>query len=330
MFENEKFDVYDYENIPLDIECYLVDERYMGEYENSLLQFFEGSEYKHIGYVSPVTIRNIGKHSLEVLWFPTFYRFHEVSLTIPKAVLIACVGSWECDEKPRLFVKSNWLQGLHLRQYSIFAMIDAIGVKDAIQKGELTKEKLIALRGEIDMLASDYPNISFISFADSLLLKSNWTVGYVKSNGKYTYDPEVLIYIFNKLQSIYRTHLNLEIYGIFTQGSNEYYDDPLLHISKTQNHICLNSLGVPFADLLAIDERARTSFKEKKHPASELYMDEQFYHSLNFEFTFDKTLRPKQEYHTKMQTTKKHYYYDNCQKIISNLENKKRNRLRKS
>src|SRR5680860_1108794 len=94
-------------------------------------------------------------------------------------------------------------------------------------------------------LADKYPEISFISFADSLLLKSNWRVGYVDRGVKDTYEPEKIINLIRELGDIYREVLAMEIYAVLTQGSNEYYDDDLLHTSPLGNHVCLNSLGLP-------------------------------------------------------------------------------------
>lgn len=70
-------------------------------------------------------------------------------------------------------MKSAWLRNLHLRSYSVFAIVDADGVKTAIATGALTRAKLVKLRQQIDKIAKTYPAVSFVSFADSLLLKSN-------------------------------------------------------------------------------------------------------------------------------------------------------------
>ena len=157
-------------------------------------------------------------------------------------------------------------------------MTDAIGVKKALENGDLSREKLIELRNRIDDLAKEYDEISFISFADSILIKSNWTVGNYKSDINYTYKPEIFIDIIIKLRSIYNDTLNLDMYAILTQGSNEYYDDALLHVSETNNHISLNSLGVPFADIKSIEEAVRDVISNKIHKPSQLYMYQKIYY----------------------------------------------------
>ncbi len=195
-----------------------------------------------------------------------------------------------------------------------------LGVKEAIRNDQLSREKLISLRDRIDELTVSYPDISFISFADSLVLKSHWTVGHFESDVEYTYRPELFFMVFQKLQDIYRETLSLEIYAIFTQGSNEFYDDVLLHISESKRHICLNSLGTPFADLQSIDSSVRKSLKENIHKPTELYLDEDFYNSLKFDFNFDKKVSGKYKYTAMMKNADSFYYLADCQTIINNLK----------
>jgi len=198
-------------------------------------------------------------------------------------------------------------------------MVDAINVKEALRNGDLTRERLIKLRNRIDELAERYHNVSFISFADSLIIKSNWTVGHFKSEVSYTYDPEVCIQITHDIKNIYKEILDLDIYAIFTQGSNEYYEDPETHISKSGNHICLNSLGAPFAQLMEIDHSARFAIKEKIHEAVELYLDEQFLYSLNFKLGFDRESLKSYKYYDRMTASSRIYFCVGWEKLLSNL-----------
>jgi len=324
LFDHEFFDVYSYEEIPLNRDCYLMDEIYIEEYEKSWVNVFNGgdSEPYAVGFISHIAVRGINSNSIELSWYPNIYdRFHEVAISLPKEQFVTCVGCWRYDDDPHIFVKSAWLEEIHLRFYSVFGLIDAIGVKEALQKGELSRDKLILLRDEIDKLAKRYPMVSFISFADSVLIKSNWSVGHVHSEVKYTYKPEIFITIVKEFQSIYKNTLGLDVYAILTQGSNEYYEDSLLHISESKNHIGLNSLGIAFAELMSIDESVRSSIHEKIHEPSELYMDAQFYNSLNFKFEFQKSVRNnKNKYRRKMMGTDGIYYYCQFQDILDNLE----------
>jgi len=321
LFDHEFFDVYSFESVPLNEDSYLMDECYMKEYEQSMIDTFSGGEGVNVGYIGYIAGRRINDLTIDLSWYPNIYdRFHEVAISLPRDQFVACVGSWRYDEKPHFFVKSAWLEHLYLRQYSVFCMVDAIGVKDALQKGSLSRDKLVVLRNAIDEKAEQNPEVSFISFADSLLLKSNWSVGNFRSDVSYTYQPEDLVKVFRDIREIYQNILGLDVYGIMTQGSNEYYDDSLLHISKTKNHICLNSLGLPFAQLMAIDNSVRSAIRKGIHSPSDIYLDAQILHSLRFKLRFEKKSLGKHEYNDKMMSSNGHYYCVEWQELLEHIE----------
>lgn len=322
MFEHPKFDNYSFEEIPLDRDIYLMDESYIHEYEDMLLKVFNDGEYKNVGYVGFFAARKINPNSVEMSWYPNFNtRFHEVVVSLPRDQFITCVGSWQYDEKPHIFVKDGWLKDLHLRTYSIFGMVDAVGVKNALECGSVSREKLVLLRNNIDQLSTEHPDISFISFADSLLLKSNWSAGYFNGEVAYKYEPEIFIHLAVKLNTIYVDVLGLKTYAVLAQGQNAFYDDPHLHISSSGNHISLNSLGIPFAQIMSIEKEARKGIRDEIHEPAELYMDELYCHSLNFVHGFEKSNIPSNTYREKMIGTMSKYYYTSRELIITNLDN---------
>lgn len=320
MFEHEYFDVYPFEDVPLNRDCYLMDECYIQEYEASMLDVFGGKGGDPVGCISFVAARKVNEQSLDLSWYPNlFTRFHEVAISLPRNQFVNCVGSWRYDEKPHIFVRSGWLEQLHLKFYTVFCMIDAIGVKAALQNGALSREKLILLREAIDRLAERHSEIFFVSFADNLLIKSNWTVGHFRSDVCYTYNPEAFVHIIKEIQAVYREVLGLDVYAILTQGTNEYYEDSLVHISGGKNHVSLNSLGTPFAQLMAIDTSVRTAIRGKEHARCELYLDEHFYNSLRFRFELDKRARPKYPYSAPMMGVGSYYYCAQLQEVLENL-----------
>jgi len=320
MFDHEYFDVYQFEDVPLNRDCYLMDECYLQEYEASILDVFAGKGGDPIGYISHSAANKVNEHSLDLSWYPDISsRFHEVAISLPRNQFITCVGCWRYDEKPHIFVKSGWLEQLYLRVYSVFCMVDAIGVKSVLQNGTLSREKLILLREAIDRLAESHSEVCFVSFADSLLIKGNWTVGHFRSDVSYTYNPEVFVHIFKELQAVYREVLGLDVYAILTQGTNEYYEDSLVHISSGKNHISLNSLGVPFAQLMAIHTSVRTAIKGKEHGPFELYFDEHFYNSIRFRLEFNKQAWPKYIYSAPMMEVVSHYCCAQLQEVLENF-----------
>lgn len=295
----------------------------MHEFEQVTAAMFDGGEHKIVGYISYACIRNVLSDAMELSWYPNVHdRFHEVSIVLPKHEFVKCVSCYEYDIKPHIFVHDAWLNKLYLRANSTFVMTDAIGVKDEIRSGRLQRKKLIQLRDSIDALAERYPSLAFVSFADSLLIKGNWSVGNVDSDVTYSYAPEIFIRIISELQKIYLEVLGLKIYAVVTQGANEYYEDSPSHISGSGNHLSLNSLGLPFAQLQAIEQSARTAIKNKIHAPQELYMDEHFYRSLKFEYSFRKNDKPRAHYRNPMTGGGSTYFYGSCQDILSNLTSK--------
>ncbi len=320
MFEHEDIEVHAMENVPLDRDLFMMDVAWMADYEAALLKGIAGGEWDNIGYISYICARSISKDSLEISWYPNIVdRHHEVRVTLPRSQFVTCTELCQYDEKPRVFVHSEWLEDLHMRAYSVFALVDAIGVKKALADGSMTREKLAALRDRIDEIASRYPSVSFISFADSLLLKTNWTIGQWDKPVNYTYEPEKIVEILPELAEAYSATLELPIYAVITQGKNEFYEDVLMHVSPSQNHISLNSLGLPFAQLMSIEATAKRAHRNGEHSLAELYMDENFFRSLKLKYEFDKGKISKFPYLAPMADYPCQYVLGTFDMVLSNL-----------
>lgn len=321
LFTHSYFDVYRWEEVPLNRDCYLMEDSYLEEYEKYSLDLFESSHDRDpVGYVSYVAVRKIDESSLQLSWYANVStRFHELTIRLPRDAFIACVGCGRYDDKPHIFVKSDWLLALHEKAFSAFALVDAIGVKNALRNHSLSRDTLFQLRDRIDRLAARFDSVAFVSFADSLLLKSNWSVGHFRSSVKYTYDPDVLLLVIRQLRRIYREVTGLKIYAILTQGANEYAADSLLHISASGHHVSLNSLGIPFAELTAIDHAVSLNIKAGLHAPAELYIDEKFLHSLRFDFSFDRDALPRSLYRARMMSTDGRYYLTSIERSLRNL-----------
>lgn len=295
-------------------------EKWLKPYMNSLLDLINGGEDETVGFVSFASARSIGNEYVELSWYPNIYsRFHEVTIFLPRHAFITCLECWQIDEKPRIFIVDDWLDEVFIRSYSVFALVDVIGTKKAMKNGTLSIEKTLLLREHIDTLSAQNPNFAFISFADGLLIKSNWTVGHVDSKIKYTYDPESILYLIPKIQNIYKEVLCMSAYATIAQGVNEYYGNELLHISG--KHICLNSLGLPFSQVHCIEEMARKNIKKGLHSTQDLYMDENFFHSLRISFEFSETKHKlrKYRYRSPIADVESYYYAEDCRNILQNL-----------
>ena len=297
-----------------------MEDRWLPEWEAAYLDLFQGNEFRNVGYISYAAVRSATPEALEISWYPNvFDRFHEVTVVLPRDAFVCCIDVYDYDEKPHIFVKGEWLSSIHLRPYSAFALVDAIGVKRALTSGHLSGAGLIALRDQIDQIAEATPGVAFVSFADSLLLKANWFVGQYDSEVSYSYEPEKLIRLLPQVAAAYRDTLGMSVYATITQGANEYADPALIHRSTSGAHVSLNSLGLPFAQLLSIDEAARAAIRSGRHGPYELYVDELFFHSLRFKFGFDKHAQPNAQYAAPMSKSPGKYYCTSATKILDNL-----------
>jgi hypothetical protein len=297
MFDHEDIHTLAMEDIPLNRDIFIMGEEWLAPYEASLLGLVNGKEYVNVGYISYACARSIGPNSVELSWYPNIMdRHHEVRVTLPRSEFVICVECWQCDEKPHVFVSDKWLRDLHMRPYSVFALVDAIGVREALADGSFSVEKLERLRGSFDEIAARYPDTLIVSFADSLLLKMNWSVGQYDEDVEYTYQPESIFPVVAELFEVYRAILELKCYAILSQGHNQFYDNELVHTSKLGHHISLNSLGLPMAQIFAIEMAAKSAAKAGRHPYAEIYMDENLFRSLKLDYSFDKRTVDKHPY----------------------------------
>lgn len=293
----------------------------MPECEAAYLDLFNGGELKIVGYISYASVRAVFDGALEISWYPNIFdRFHEVIVTLPRDAFVRCVDVDDFDGKPHIFVKSGWLRALYSRPYSAFALLDAIGVKQALSEGRMSGLKLIQLRDRIDQIAAAYPTVAFVSFADSLLLKINWFVGEYDSEINYSYEPESLIRIFPQIALAYQEILGLSVYVIIAQGVNEYADHALMHYSDSGAHVSLNSLGLPFAQLLSIENAAREAIRSGTHGPYEIYADQLFFHSLHFKRGFDIKHQPTGSYEDRMSSRVGTYYCLSLESLLENLD----------
>src|SRR5215204_3444269 len=321
MFDHEDIEKYEIEEVPLNQDIYVMDEKWMVDYECALLNGLAGGEWGAPGFISYAAARRVTADGLELSWYPNVYeRFHEMRIHLPRSSFITCVGCRNYDEKPHIFVKSDWLTDLHLRTNSVFVMVEAIGVTKALASGAISTAQLDGLRDRIDDIASRYPDIAFVSFADSLLLKTNWSVGQWDSSVRYNYKPERVIHVLPEIASAYKDALGLSIYAIVTQGRNEFYRDELMHVSPSGNHVSLNSLGLPFAQLQAIEHAVRAAIRVGDHRPAELYLDDHFFHSLKWQYGFEKHKEPIFPYLAPMAHQPCEYVLSSFRRVIDHLQ----------
>ncbi|MEQ1868552.1 MAG: hypothetical protein ABL961_00820 [Vicinamibacterales bacterium] len=318
------FHTYQFDQLPLDREVFMMDERWRADWESAQQEMVQGRGDGIVGFISYVAVRRCGSDSASLSWYPNITdRFHELGIRLPRTAFVTCVSVPGWDVKPHIFVNSEWLNSLHFRPYTAFALVDAIGVRAALAAGALGGKALVRLRDRIDQIASENPQVAFLSFADSLLLKVNWFVGQFGSAVRYSYEPEILVRLLPTIAAAFEKEIGLPVYTAITQGANEYEDSELLHFSERRNHVSLNSLGLPFAQLQAIDGAARAAIRAGRHPKAELYMDECFFRSLRLRYGFDKKALSTGIYKAPLSSEDAEYVCADCATILENLDNEK-------
>lgn len=314
MFDHPDYNHLTPDTLPLDYDIKLCDEKFMAEYDRLFVEFRKGGgKWGHVEYVVPVAARKVTDTNIELTWFvDTSRRYHAVEVTLPRDQVVRCVAVDKYDEKPVVFVKTGWLGDMFQRVHSVFCLIDAAGVRDAIVGGLSFRHKLPHLRHAIDRIAAEHPQVAFLSYADSVVMKSNWTTGFFKSNW-VKYDPEAILKAFVAVRSAYKSVTGLDVYGVFTQGANEFSEEKLMHVAATENHVCMNSFGGPFADLKSIEETARRAIREKAHEPAELYLDLYFYHSLERKAL----IHPRRfAYRSVISGVESHYVCARCKELL--------------
>lgn len=305
----------------LNEDLIVMDEKWMTEYERDWVRLFDGEQSNPygVGYITRVAARSAGDGWVELSWYVNHIdRFHEVPLFLPEDCIVACVEVPSYGEDLHIFVRSAWLTDIHEKPLTTFALVDAAGIKALLQRGQLYSSSLKALQTRIDAVADKYPNLAFVSFADSLLVKQVWSVGNVESSIRYTYAPEVLLPAISDLQSAIKQVLAVDAYAVITQGMNAYDDQAPLHISAGHNHISLNTLGMPFAQLMAIEDAAKKAIQ--MHGRCELYIDALLLRSLKLDYQFRDSL-PLWPYRSPMtRAPGAMYAATSMQAILDNLE----------
>lgn len=72
MFDHPDIQKYAFEEVPLDEDLYLMDEKWLPEYEAMLTGFLRGQRSSEpVGYISYAAARRvIGDHAIDLSWYP--------------------------------------------------------------------------------------------------------------------------------------------------------------------------------------------------------------------------------------------------------------------
>lgn len=315
---HDAIETFGFDGIPLNRDVFVRPESALDRYVCGLRAALDRTGEVEGDSVVFAAARGIEAGVMHLSWYPNVYdRFHEVRVRLPRSAFVTGIDCWVLDVKPSLFVKDHWLQDLYRRSYSLFAMVDAIGVKRALFSDQLTPERLLDLQQGLDALAATYPEMMFVSFADSLLIKANWfPLKHEEERGKYS--PERLIVLLEQIQGLFKSVLALDTYAVVAQGANEYRE--LVHVSEVGNHLSLNSLGLPFAQIQSIDQAVREALRQNKHAPAQVYLEESVLRSLQLRFGFDKASLVRGSYSAPLASGPASYVLSSRAELLGALE----------
>ncbi|OGU30409.1 MAG: hypothetical protein A2057_11790 [Ignavibacteria bacterium GWA2_35_9] len=278
---------YKYEEIPINRDIFIISGFQLKDFEKHWQHYFsvENIELKHpnnflnykVGYVQKLT-----NNSLEInIGLNTFIRFHGASRILPSAKVLACVEFTSIGDKPYLIVDGDWFEDNEKAIFSSYAMVDAIGMRSLLEQvGNITETQINNFKSMINNIASEYEEYFFLTYADSVIVKSNWIPKdreYVK-----TYQPEILLKVINRIFDSFKSAFHLDAYAVITQGANQVMGNSNFEISPEKNHIFFSSLGAHFAELFEIDRVIRENIKNGIHSRKNLYLSNSFFLTLQF------------------------------------------------
>lgn len=279
---------YKYEEIPTNRDIFIISGFQLKEFEKQWQYYLsdENMELTHpnnfinykVGYVQKAF-----DNSLEInIGLNTSIRFHGASRILPSSKVMACIEFTSIGDNPYLIVDGEWFEENEKAIFSSYAMVDAIGMKNLLEQiGTINQSQIKNFKDMINHIASEYKEYFFLTYADSVIIKSNW----IPKGKEYfqTYQPEILLKIINKIFDSFKSTFKLDAYAVITQGVNQVIGDSNFEISTQKNHIFFNSLGAHFAELFEIDRVVRQNIKKGIHTRKNLYLSKSFFLTLQFQ-----------------------------------------------
>src|SRR5258707_967098 len=139
-------------------------------------------------------------------------------------------------------------------------------------QGRVTRQQITALRDGIDALANAHSDHAFLTFADTVVVKTNWSMSGDSYYEGTTYNPERFLRVLESVRSVVRAALSLDSYAVVTQGANLAAEESLMSLSQGRNHVFFGSLGTPFAQLAEMDLSIRAALRKQTHGPKQFYL----------------------------------------------------------
>ena len=276
------FKFYNQFEIPKNMDCYLQPSNKIGIIVNNWLGYANNGNWEEpngiVDYI-PCSIESISSKYLNIkVLILNLQRWHTLKLILPVSNFISAFLPFTSHGNPYIIVEKNWFYKIKTYSYSMYCVIDFIGIRDLILKaGELNSKLIIKARSIVNNFSVKNSDFTFMTLADTIIIKSSWKTLDIESSN---YNPEKFIVMINLLMKKLKKEVSLDSYAIFTQGANFTDENKLLNSKISTNHYFLPSISIPFIEAFEIDNDIRERIRSNTILKSSMYLEGTFYSSL--------------------------------------------------
>lgn len=198
---------------------------------------------------------------------------HGSTFNLLKKDIVVCLEQTQ-DRHPYLFVKDEFFNSItNEKQFSLYVMIDAIGVKEwLLREGAISIKSLQAFTDKLNRMMKRHKKIKAFSFADTVMLKIDYSTNH-NYLGSILLDETISL--IEDIINIYETEMGFKAFAIISSGF--LIDNFSRKVKYAANLSVLGGLGLPFAKIIDIEKQIKDNIKKKVHQMAELYLDESVY-----------------------------------------------------
>ena len=280
--QKEHIEFYGTSDIPLNKDSFLLSDQWVDKIEQQWTEFLS-PKYDHQKWIHPnglmdyvpCHISSVSESHFNItLLLDRSSRFHTISKTLPARFFRTAFKVFTSEKRPYIIVDQNWFNNLKNSVYSAYVLIDFIGIRNLLNEyGEFPYDTLNSIKTIIDKYSNQHKDLTFLTCADNIIIKSGWEFG--SENSKY--QPEKLIITVNQLMKEIKKETLINSYAIMTQGANYVDEKNLIHSATPKNHFFMSSISVPFIEAFEIDFDIRKRIKNKEIDKMPFYIEHSFY-----------------------------------------------------
>lgn len=287
--QKEHIEFYGISNIPLNKDSFLLSDQWLERIEQQWTEFLSPNcdyeKWTHpnslMDYI-PCHILSVNESHINItLLIDRSSRFHTISKILPTKFFRTAFKVFSSEKRPYIIVDQAWFFNLRNSIYSAYVLIDFVGIRNLLNEyGEFPSDTLNSIQSIVNKFCNQNKDLTFLTCADNIIIKSGWEFGTVNSK----YKPENLIVTVNQLMTEIKKETQISSYAIMTQGAN-YVDERNLTQSITpKNHFFMSSISAPFIEAFEIDFDIRKRIKNKEVEKMPFYIEQSFYISTKREY----------------------------------------------